>query len=96
MSKKKRKCHFLYNKMNDGSKTRIDPKSGKEEVLDIMVCQADVLKLKPQFSIGNCLGSDYLPLLCTLSWGEHHSKDPIFYRNVSQIDETRFKELVNR
>ena len=56
---------------------------------------SDVLKLKPQFSVGNCIGSDHLPLHCTLSWGGHNSKDPIFFRNVSQIDETRFKDLVN-
>ena len=85
--------------LNDGSKTRIDPRSGKEEVLDVIVCKPDILKLNPKFSVGDCIGSDHLPLHCTLSLADHRQKDPngpIFFRNVSQIDETRFKELVNK
>ena len=81
--------------LNDGSKTRIDPRSGKEEVLDVVLCQPDLLKLKPRFYVGNCIGSDHLPVHCTLGSGSRLSKSPTFFRNVSQIDRTRFRELVN-
>ena len=80
--------------LNDGSKTRIDPRSGKEEALDIIACQPSILKMKPKIHVGDCIGSDHLPIHCSLEYGERHSKDPIFFRNVSQIDHTRFKELV--
>ena len=81
--------------LNDGSKTRMDPRTGKEEVLDLVLCHPDVLRMNPHFSVGDCIGSDHLPLHCTLAYGEHHSEDPIFFRNVSQIDNARFKQLVN-
>ena len=45
---------------------------------------SDVLKLKPQFSVGNCIGSDHLPLHCTLSWGEHHSVSPLILALIKE------------
>ena len=81
--------------LNDGSKTRIDPRSGKEEVLDIILCQSGILNLSPKVHVGDRIGSDHLPLHCSLNYDKRHSKDPIFFKNVSQIDRTRFKKLVN-
>ena len=83
--------------LNDGSKTRIDPRSGKEEVLDIMVCSPGTLSMRPEFHVGDCVGSDHLPMHCTLTFDEHHPKNPTFIRRVSQMDVTCFKEnLDNR
>ena len=81
--------------LNDGSKTRIDPRSGKEEVLDLMVCTPDSLNMKPEFFIGDCVGSDHLPMHCIFTFGEPHSKNPIYTRKVSQMDSTRFKEILD-
>ena len=81
--------------LNDGSKTRIDPRSGKEEVLDVIVCTPDLLNFSPDFAVGECVGSDHLPLHCNFTFGQRQTNDPIFTRKVSQIDDTRFKELIN-
>ena len=35
--------------LNDGSKTRIDPRSGKEEVLDLVICTPNMLNVRPSF-----------------------------------------------
>ena len=80
--------------MNDGSKSRIDPRNGREEVLDLIVCTPDALGMGPDFFVGNCVGSDHLPIHCNLRFDEHHPKIPIYYRKVSQIDDTRFKEII--
>ena len=56
--------------LNDGSKTRIDPRSGKEEVLDIMVRSSSTLRMRPEFHVGDCVGSDHLPMHCTLTFDE--------------------------
>merc|ERR1712096_137285 len=81
--------------LNDGSKTRIDPRSGKEEVLDLMLCTPNTLSMAPDFFVGDCLGSDHLPMHCTLTFDEHRPKDPIFTRKVSQMDVTCFKDNLN-
>ena len=80
--------------LNDGAKTRIDPISGKEEVLDLVVCSPIVLGWNPEFMVGDCIGSDHLPLHCSIQYDSPHSENPIFYRKVSQIDCTRFKEII--
>ena len=81
--------------MNDGSKTRIDPRSGKEEALDLIVCNQKAMSMKPEFYAGDCIGSDHLPLHCNLRFNEPQPKNPILFRNVSQMDCTRFKELIH-
>ena len=72
----------------------MDPISGKEEVLDLVVCSPIVLGWNPEFMVGDCIGSDHLPLHCSIQYDSPHSENPIFYRKVSQIDCTRFKEII--
>ena len=81
--------------LNDGSKTRYDPRNGKEEVLDLVICSEDVLRYGPRFEILEDVGSDHYPILTTLVFDHHQQKNPIFTRKVSQIDETRFKGIIN-
>ena len=81
--------------MNDGSKTRIDPRNGREEVLDLIIGNTASTSMKPEFFVGDDVGSDHLPLHCELTFGNPQPNNPIFYRNVSQMDCTRFKELIN-
>ena len=80
--------------LNDGSKTRIDPRSGKEEVLDLVACTPGIIDMEPVFYVGDCLGSDHLPMHVSFSFGEPHSKDPIYTRKVSQIDSTCFNKII--
>ena len=81
--------------MDDGSKTRIDPRSGKEEALDLAMCNREAVSMRPQFYVGDCVGSDHLPLHCDLTFDEPQPKNPILFCNVSQMDCTCFKELIN-
>ena len=81
--------------LNDGSKTRYDPRNGKEEVLDIIACSRDVLRYGPEFEVLEEVGSDHYPIITTMVFDRHQPKNPIFSRKVSQIDETRFKEIIN-
>ena len=82
--------------LNDGSKTRVDPRSGKEEVLDLILCTPDLVNMGPVFHVGDCVGSDHLPMHCTVTFGQQSSQsNPIFTRKVSQMDVTRFTELIN-
>ena len=39
--------------------------------------------------------ADHLPMHCTFTFDERQTNDPIFRRKVSQMDCTRFKELIN-
>ena len=81
--------------LNDGSKTRIDPRNGNEEVLDLIIGNSAATRMKPEFFVGDDVGSDHLPLHCDLTFGNPKPDNPVFYRNVSQMDNTRFKELIN-
>ena len=80
--------------LNDGSKTRYDPASGKEEVLDVVVCTPGSLDLFREFYVGeDDVGSDHYPLHADFVFG-HPSNSPIFYRAHSQTDWTRFEQSV--
>ena len=48
--------------LNDGSKTRCDPVSGKEEVLDLCLSNYDSLSIFKDFWVGDEIGSDHYPL----------------------------------
>ena len=80
--------------LNDGSKTRIDPRTGKEEVLDFVICNGAVLNMRPEFYVGSCVGSDHLPLHCNIVFDTPNPGQPILFRNVSQMDCTRYKEHI--
>ena len=72
--------------LNDGSKTRADPRSGKEEVLDLVVCTPSTINMKPEVFVGDDVGSDHYPLHCTLTFGNHCPKNPIYTRKLSQLN----------
>ena len=48
--------------LNDGSKTRCDPVSGKEEALDIAIANFGALSMFRNFWIGDDVGSDHYPV----------------------------------
>ena len=60
-----------------------------------MLCSRDVLQYGPKFDVLEDIGSDHYPILTTIVFDCHQQKDPIFYRKVSQIDETRFKTIID-
>ena len=72
--------------LNDGSKTRCDPISGKEEVLDIVVCTPEILTMNPEFYVGDDIGSDHYPLHTNLAFHSQQTNPPIYIRTISQTD----------
>ena len=38
----------------------------------MIVCTSDVLGMGPDFHVGNCVGSDHLPIHCNMRFDEHH------------------------
>ena len=53
--------------LNNGEKTRCDPRNGQEQVLDIAVSNLETMKYFHSFEIGADVGSDHYPLKITLS-----------------------------
>ena len=51
--------------------------------------------MKPEVFVGDDVGSDHYPLHCKLTFASHFPVDPIYFRKVSQLNETRFKELID-
>ena len=82
--------------LNDGAKTRTDPRTGIEEVLDIAVCTQNILDLMPEFFVGECVGSDHFPLHISLATGSHDNDNPVYTRKVSQLNVARFKEIIDQ
>ena len=82
--------------LNDGSKTRCDPITGREEVLDIIMCSPNMTNYNPSFFVGDDVGSDHYPIHIGLSFGYHRSKNPIYYRNPAQTEWPLFRDLVNQ
>ena len=54
-----RSCLFVCN---DGSPTRCDPFSGKDEVLDLVMHNFGAANLFQNFAVGECIGSDHYPI----------------------------------
>ena len=48
--------------LNDGSKTRCDPVSGKEEALDIVISNIGIVSMFRNFWVGDDVGSDHYPI----------------------------------
>jgi hypothetical protein len=62
--------------LNDGSNTRYDPRNGKEEVLDLILCNFETLSIFQDFWVGDEIGSDHYPLQAKLQFKEKPSMEP--------------------
>jgi hypothetical protein len=64
--------------LNDGSKTRYDPASGKEEVLDLIICTPQTLKMRNEFYVGEDVGSNHYALHADLIFKNPMVKSPTY------------------
>ena len=80
--------------LNDGSKTRCHPVTGKEETLDLIMSSPQMFKMGLNFSVGEDIGSDHYPLHLNIVFDRHRPEAATYYRNESQTDWPLFKEMV--
>ena len=72
--------------LNDGSKTRCDPFSGKEEALDMIISNPAAISLFKEFWVGEEIGSDHYPLHAVFQFGA--KKNAFETPQVQRIEKT--------
>ena len=81
--------------LNDGSPTRISPINGNVEVLDYAIASPDLLAKITEFSVGDDLASDHLPLHITINATDTEiNKSKIYRHNTCQNNWNNFKNSV--
>ena len=80
-----------FHILNNGEKTRYDPANGKEQSLDIIVCNGKSTGRFTNFEVGHDVGSDHFPLKAEFYIGRCHV-DAEQYRNIKNTDWTKFRE----
>ena len=82
--------------LNDGTKTRCDPFSGKEEALDLIISNYGAMSLFRDFWVGEEIGSDHYPLHAVFQFG---SKNVDFQvpqvRRVEKTDWISFERNIS-
>ena len=80
--------------LNDGSMTRYDPSSGKEQVLDLMLTNGDFLPNFSAWNVDEDIGSDHYPIRATfsLNLSVGHTE---MYRSMKNTDWKEFKTLLS-
>ena len=80
---------------NDGSNTRCDPFSGKEEVLDLIIHNFDACSLLSKFWVGECIGSDHYPLHASYQFRQESPFIPSKKRRIEKTDWKLFETSLN-
>ena len=83
--------HFII--LNDGSKTRYDPVSGKEQVLDLCLVNSLMAKDFSEWQVDSDIGSDHYPLRASFSIGAPSESKT--YRNIKDTDWKLFQESLD-
>ena len=80
--------------LNNSQKTRYSPQSGKEETLDIAICNTEALRYFQNFHVDEGIGSDHYPILLSLALNTSDTNDT--YRNIKVTDWNHYQErLIN-
>ena len=81
--------------LNDDSKTRCDPVSGKEESLDVIIGNCDAASLFANFWVGPDVGSDHYPVHASLQFKAETPEIPIKIRKIQKLNHTKWKSCFN-
>ena len=82
--------------LNDMSKTRCDPISGKEETLDLIICNYDALSIFRGFWVGPSVGSDHYPIHSRQQFRPQPvSPAPEKERNIKNTKWKEYQRLLN-
>ena len=82
--------------LNDGSQTRCDPYSGKEEALDLIISNFAAMSFYKEFWVGEEIGSDHYPLHSVFQFGVKKSdfQQPQ-KRHIEKTDWKAFKDYIS-
>ena len=80
--------------LNDESKTRCDPYSGKEESLDLFVGNAQSAQLLKEFRVGFDVGSDHFPVHALLQFGSGVHNSPRKVRRPQKLNQTQWNRVL--
>ena len=76
---------------NDGSPTRCDPFSGKEEVLDLIIHSFDAFAFFQAFKVGDDVGSDHFPIHATYQFKAKAATTKVKERRIENTNWEQFK-----
>ena len=77
---------------NDGSTTRCDPCTGKEDVLDLILSNFDAMSMYKSFWVGDEIGSDHFPIHSLLQFGAKTDVHMPQIRRIAKTDWKSFEE----
>ena len=77
---------------NDGSKTRCDPVTGREEVLDIIIHNFNATPLFQKFWVGDDVGSDHYPIHATYQFKSETNETAPLERRIENTDWRKFED----
>ena len=80
--------------LNDGSMTRYDPVTGKEQVLDLCLVNSLMAQDFLTWCVDGDIGSDHYPIRASFSIG--HSTGETTYRNIKDTDWKVFQEYLDK
>lgn len=82
--------------LNDSSKTRCDPFSGKEEALDLILCNHENLSLFRGFWVGPPIGSDHFPIHSRQQFrSDPNPTSREKERRIESTDWKKFEQILN-
>ena len=83
--------------LNDSSKTRCDPLTGKEETLDLFICNFDTLSIYGGFWVGPSVGSDHYPIHSRLQFRpKPENPRPEKERRLNNTDWLKFQNSLKK
>ena len=82
--------------MNDGTKTRYNPISGKEETLDMIVTNGNMFRDFLEWTVDEDVGSDHYPTRATFNTYNAQLRTTQTYRNVKDTDWDKFRLLLEQ
>ena len=81
--------------LNNQSKTRCDPCSGKEESLDLVIGNLEAATIFTEFWVGPDVGSDHLPVHSVLQFGIEQPREPVKIRRFGNLNRTKLKKILD-
>ena len=85
-------CNLIT--FNNGSHTRCDPSTGKEESLDLAIGNADCAKIFKEFWVGFDVGSDHYPVHALFQFKSPVSANPLKVRKYEKMNVTKWNHIL--
>ena len=86
----------LFLIMNDGTKTRCNPISGKEETLDLIVSNSNMYRDFVAWTVDEDVGSDHYPIRATFNIDNTCLRMTQTYRNIKDTNWDEFRQSLTQ